>query len=161
VKAIHIVHCSIMAFVVGCSGPSDPARGSATNAPPDASRGESDPVDSVEPADSVDGGADSQSDVPLDASVEAAPVLGTGTVVANGTVLATGPTGPGVEYFITDAGTFAYYPDASNSLCPIPTTYLCVNFWFALCLNNVYTMTIDPCDFNPDGSIEVWVPPTQ
>jgi len=67
-------------------------------------------------------------------------------------------TGPGVEYFITDAGTFAYYPDASNSLCPIPTTYLCVNNWFALCLNDVYTMTIDPCNFNPDGSIQVWVP---
>jgi hypothetical protein len=156
-KTITIVQFSTILFAAGCTGSSVPTREPAANAPQDASLDEGEPVDSIDLADS---GADSPFDTPLDATFEAAPVLGTGTIVADGSVLPpVGPMGPGVEYFITDAGTFAYYPDASNSLCPIPTTYLCVNNWFALCLNDVYTLTMDPCNFNPDGSIEVWVPP--
>jgi hypothetical protein len=152
VKIMNIVHFSTISFVVACIGCSGPTGEGPTNASLDASRNEAASPDEL--ADLSDSGADP----PFDA----APVLGTGTVIADGSIPPpVGPTGPGVEYFITDAGTFAYYPDASNSLCPIPTTYLCVNNWFALCLDDVYTMTNDPCNFNPDGSIDVWVPPTR
>jgi hypothetical protein len=130
---------SVVVFAVGCGSGSTPQDTIRVQSEQDATSG-----------DLLDSGVDG-----LDASVPRVPVLGTGTTLSDATVL-TMPVG--VEYFTTDAGTFAYYPDASNSLCPIPTTYLCVNFFFALCLNDVYTSTPDPCNFNPDGAIEVWTP---
>jgi hypothetical protein len=141
-KRVRIGYLLAMSFVAGCSSSSEAAHQPAGNAAPDGSLGEA--------VDALDSGAPTDADDPI----EAAPVLGTGTVIADGS---SWDMTPGmVEYFTTDAGTFAYYPDASNALCPVPTCYLCINNFFALCLRDVYTSTIDPCNFNPDGSIQVW-----
>jgi hypothetical protein len=129
---------SAVVFALGCGSGSTPDPANPGTGP-DATTGEI-----------LDSGLDAFVEEPV------VPVLGTGTILSDATVL-TAPVL--VEYFTTDAGvTYAYYPDASNALCPIPTTYLCVNNFFALCLNDVYSSTIDPCNFNADGSIEVWTP---